>query len=166
MNEHPGAGGPDRRKWYALAVVIVVGLFNYIDRLSMSSNTSATEASNCQAPAGISAMSRKYGYNESDVAASNQRQIAMLNLLTSTLEAQRAKGRECFVGKALSAVDFYWAAFSVIMDILPDALCPVAAGPRAMFENIDASVKAAISPILLEHRDRILGAHFKLPMEF
>ncbi|MCC6709006.1 MAG: hypothetical protein IT492_15730 [Gammaproteobacteria bacterium] len=119
-----------------------------------------------QAPAGISAMSRKYGYNESDVAASNQRQIAMLNLLTSTLEAQRAKGRECFVGKALSAVDFYWAAFSVIMDILPDALCPVAAGPRAMFENIDASVKAAISPILLEHRDRILGAHFKLPMEF
>lgn len=36
MNEHPGAGGPDRRKWYALAVVIVVGLFNYIDRLSMS----------------------------------------------------------------------------------------------------------------------------------
>lgn len=119
-----------------------------------------------QAPAGISAMSRKYGYNESDVAGTNQRQIAMLDLLTSILEAQRAKGSAFFVGKQLSAVDFYWAAFSVIMDILPDDLCPVATGARGMFENIDAAVKAAISPVLLEHRDRILRAHFKLPMEF
>ncbi len=119
-----------------------------------------------QAPAGISAMSRKYGYNESDVAATHERQIALLNLLTTILEKQRAQGSEYFVGLRLSAVDFYWTAFSVIMDILPDALCPVAAGPRTMFENIDASVKAAISPILLEHRERMLRAHFKLPMEF
>jgi glutathione S-transferase len=111
-------------------------------------------------------MSRKYGYNESDVAATNQRQIEMLKLLSSILDSQRAKGSAYFVGSALSAVDFYWAAFSVIMDILPDAQCPVAAGARSMFENIDSSVKAAISPQLLEHRDRILRAHFKLPMEF
>ena len=117
-------------------------------------------------PASISAMSRKYGYNESDVAATNQRQIAMLNLLTSILSAQRAQGSEFLVGQRLSAADFYWAAFSVIMDILPDALCPVGAGPRTMFENVEPSVKAAISPILLEHRERILRAHFKLPMEF
>jgi glutathione S-transferase len=119
-----------------------------------------------QAPSGITAMSRKYGYNESDVAATNQRQIEMLKLLSSILDSQRAKGSAYFVGSALSAVDFYWAAFSVIMDILPDAQCPVAAGARSMFENIDSSVKAAISPQLLEHRDRILRAHFKLPMEF
>ena len=119
-----------------------------------------------QAPSGITAMSRKYGYNESDVAATNQRQIEMLNLLSSILDSQRARGSAYFVGSALSAVDFYWAAFSVIMDILPDAQCPVAAGARSMFENIDNNVKAAISPQLLEHRDRILRAHFKLPMEF
>lgn len=119
-----------------------------------------------QAPSGITAMSRKYGYNESDVAATNQRQIEMLNLLSSILDSQRDKGSAYFVGSALSAVDFYWAAFSVIMDILPDAQCPVAAGARSMFENIDARVKAAISPQLLEHRERILRAHFKLPMEF
>jgi glutathione S-transferase len=119
-----------------------------------------------QAPSGITAMSRKYGYNESDVAATNQRQIEMLNLLSSILDSQRAKGSAYFVGAALSAVDFYWAAFSVIMDILPDTQCPVAAGARSMFENIDSNVKAAISPQLLEHRERILRAHFKLPMEF
>lgn len=36
VSASPGAAAPDRRRWYALAVVIVVGLFNYIDRLSMS----------------------------------------------------------------------------------------------------------------------------------
>ena len=36
MNAHPDTGRTDRRKWHALAVVIAVGLFNYIDRLSMS----------------------------------------------------------------------------------------------------------------------------------
>ena len=117
-------------------------------------------------PTGISAMSRKYGYNESDVAAANQRQIAMLNVLTAILSAQRAQGSEFLVGQRLSATDFYWAAFSVIMDILPDALCSVSAAARTMFENVDTSVKAAISPILLDHRERILRAHFKLPMEF
>lgn len=36
MRVRPDTGRTDRRKWYALAVVIAVGLFNYIDRLSMS----------------------------------------------------------------------------------------------------------------------------------
>jgi glutathione S-transferase len=119
-----------------------------------------------QAPAGISTMSRKYGYNESDVAATNQRQIAMLELLTAVLEKQRAAGSGYFIGQRLSALDFYWTAFSAIFDLLPAELCPIAPGARSMFETIDPLVKAAISPILLEHRDRIMGAHFKLPMEF
>ena len=119
-----------------------------------------------QAPAGISAMSRKYGYNESDVATANQRQIAMLQLLTQVLETQRAVGSEFFVGRALTALDFYWAAFSAIFAVLPDELCPIAPAARSMFETIDPQVKAAISPILLAHRERILHAHFVLPMEF
>jgi glutathione S-transferase len=119
-----------------------------------------------QAPAGISAMSRKYGYNESDVAATNQRQIAMLQLLTAVLEKQQAAGSAFFIGQRLSALDFYWAAFSAIFELLPVELCPIAPGARGMFETIDPQVKAAISPILLEHRERIMRAHFKLPMEF
>ena len=119
-----------------------------------------------QAPAGINAMSRKYGYNESDVAATNQRQIAMLQLLSQLLETQRAAGSEFFVGQSLSALDFYWAAFSAIFVLPPPALCPVAPAARSMFDTIDPLVKAAITPVLLEHRDRIMQAHFKLPMEF
>ncbi len=119
-----------------------------------------------QAPAGISAMSRKYGYNESDLAAADQRQTAMLQLLTSVLETQRAAGSEYFVGHCLSALDFYWAAFSVIFVPLPAELCAIAPSARSRFETIDPQVKTAISPLLLEHRERIMHAHFKLPMEF
>ena len=119
-----------------------------------------------QAPAGISAMSRKYGYNESDVAAADQRQIAMLQLLTSVRETQRAADSEFFVGHCLSALDFYWPAFSAIFALLSQDLCPIAPGSRRMLETIDPQVKAAISPILLEHRERIMRTHFKLPMEF
>ena len=119
-----------------------------------------------QAPAGISAMSRKYGYNESDVAATHQRQVAMLELLTKVLAVQRAAGSNFFIGQRVSALDFYWAAFSVIFALLPEEQCPIAPGARSMFETIDPQVKAAISPVLLEHRARILQAHFKLPMEF
>lgn len=119
-----------------------------------------------QAPSSVHAMSRKYGYNESDVAAANLRQIAMLELLASVLKAQHAKGSEFFVGHSLSAVDFYWAAFCNIFAALPQELCPMTPSTRAMFEAVDPQVLAALDPVLLEHRDRILRAHFKLPMEF
>ena len=111
-------------------------------------------------------MSRKYGYNASDVAAANQRQIAMPQLLTQVLETQRAAGSEFFVGRQLTALDFYWAAFLAIFAVLPEELCPFAPAARSMFETLDPQVKAAISPILLEHRERILHAHFVLPMAF
>ena len=119
-----------------------------------------------QAPPAVSAMSRKYGYNDSDVAAANQRQMAMLGWLAGELAAQRRRGSGYFVGNGVTAVDFYWAAFCNIFDILPPAQCPIAAGFRPMFETIDPAVKAALDPILLEHRDRIMRAYFKLPMEF
>ena len=119
-----------------------------------------------QAPSSVHAMSRKYGYNESDVAAANLRQIAMLELLASVLKAQHAKGSEFFVGHSLSAVDFYWAAFCNIFAALPQEVCPMAPATRAMFEAVDPQVLAALDPVLLEHRDRILRAQFKLPMEF
>lgn len=117
-------------------------------------------------PAPVVSMSRKYGYNESDVALATQRQIAMLALLAGELEAQRRRGSAYFIGDSVTALDFYWAAFSTIFELLPPEQCPIAPGYRPMFERIDAGVKAALTPLLLEHRDRVLGTYFKLPMEF
>ena len=119
-----------------------------------------------QAPAPLLLMSRKYGYNESDVAQAKSRQVAMLNLLADQLEAQKRRGSDYLIGDKVSAVDFYWAAFSNLFAPLPPAQCPMAEAMRPMFESVDAEVKAALAPILIAHRDRIMRAHFKLPMEF
>ena len=117
-------------------------------------------------PKGMVRMSGKYGYNEADVAAAEQRQIASLNMLTAELKSQSGKGRDYFVGNSVTAVDFYWAAFCNIFDILPLDKCPIAEPFRPMFQTIEPGVKAAIDPVLLSHRDRIMEAHFKIPMEF
>lgn len=34
-----------------------------------------------------------------------------------------------------------------------------------MFENTPAEIMAAVDPILIEHRDRIVHTYLKLPME-
>lgn len=117
-------------------------------------------------PGPVQQMSRKYGYNESDVALAGQRQVAMLGVLADQLKAQQQRGCGYFVGNSITALDFYWAAFCNLFDILPPELCPIAPGFRPMFETIDPEVKAALDPILVAHRDRIMKAHFKLPMEF
>ena len=111
-------------------------------------------------------MSGKYGYNESDVAVANQRQIATLGMLTSILESQHEQGSDYFIGDTLTALDIYWPAFCNIMRTLPVDQCPTAEPIRPLFDMIDPNVKAAIDPILLAHRDRIMEAHFKIPMEF
>ena len=119
-----------------------------------------------EAPEGIARMSAKYGYNESDVALANQRQIATLGMLTSILKAQRDQGSDYFIGDAVTALDIYWAAFCNIMDHPPADQCPTVEAIKPLFEMIDPEVKSAIDPILLEHRDRIMQTHFKVPMEF
>lgn len=118
------------------------------------------------APEGIARMSGKYGYNKSDVALANQRQISTLEMLTSILKRQRDQGSDYFVGSRLTALDIYWAAFCNIMHTLPIEQCPTAEPVRPLFDMIDPDVKAAIDPTLLAHRDRVMEAHFKIPMEF
>ncbi len=35
-----------------------------------------------------------------------------------------------------------------------------------MFEQLPPDTTTAIDPIVIEHRDRVTPAHFKIPMEF
>lgn len=119
-----------------------------------------------QPPEGVKDMGRKYRYNEADVAVAAQRQVAGLAMLDAKLAEQRAQGRAYFVGDTLTAVDFYWAGFSTLFDLPEAERIPVDPGYRPMFELIEPEVKAAITPALVEHRDHVLAAHFRLPMEF
>ena len=118
-----------------------------------------------QPPDRVVRMGEKHGYNELDVRLTVERQVAGLNLLAERLERQRARGSEYFVGKSLSAIDFYWAGFSTLFALPPEDKVPVGER-RPYFETLEPEVKAAVSPVLIEHRGRILEQHFTLPMEF
>ncbi len=110
-------------------------------------------------------MARKYRYNESDVATAEARQITSLTLLDAVLSEQRARGRRYFVGTTPTALDFYWAAFCNLFDILPPAQMAVDPGFRVMLETLAPAVRAALSPLLIKHRDHMMQQYFKLPME-
>lgn len=119
------------------------------------------------AQAGIDpgAFGEKYGYNKSDGEQARQRSIDFLQYLTKILNSQRKKGSDYIVGDTVTAVDFYWAAFSNLAAIQSAEECPLAPEIRERFERVAPEVAAAIDPILIEHRDRIMHTYFKIPME-
>ena len=130
-------------------------------RLSMFSPMVASG----QVPEGFVLMAKRYGSTEEDVARADERQIATLKVLSDRLKVQQSAGSEFFVGNSVSAVDFYWASFSNLFDLLSPEKCPMPEQARPMFSGIAESVRAAVDPILIAHRDRIMAEHFKIPME-
>jgi glutathione S-transferase len=116
-------------------------------------------------PAGVSRMGGKYGYNEGDAKAAGVRTAASLKALATQLRSQYARGVKYFVGDALSALDIYWTAFANLLDPLPEEHNPMSEGLRRGFTATDPVVKAALDPLLLEHRSRIFREHFRDPME-
>ncbi|MEM7468295.1 MAG: hypothetical protein AAF387_15600 [Pseudomonadota bacterium] len=119
-----------------------------------------------QAPEGIVRMSGKYNYNADDVAAASARVAATMKALTAQLETQHAKGSDYFIGDSLTALDFYWCAFSNLVEIMSWEKIPLAEDWRPLFVHDDKAVHGAHSDLLKAHRDRIFEAHFKNPMEF
>jgi len=125
----------------------------------------APAMSSASPPAGIARMGGKYGYNEADVKAAGARTAESLRALAAQLKAQYTRGAKYFIGDSLSALDIYWTSFANLVDPLPKEHCPMPEGLRAGFTAQDPVVRAALDPILLEHRDRIFKAHFRDPME-
>ncbi|HVN28664.1 MAG TPA: hypothetical protein VMT64_09275 [Candidatus Binataceae bacterium] len=117
------------------------------------------------APAGFVRMGGKYGYNETDAKAAGVRTAESLRALTTQLKSQHARGSHYFIGDALSALDIYWVAFSNLVEPLPKEHCPMPEGYRPGFTASDPIVRAALDPILLEHRARIFKECFRDPME-
>ena len=93
-------------------------------------------------------------------------QTAMPILLGARLEQQKAKGGTFFVGNQLSALDIYWATFAALVQPLPPALCPMATAFRDFYTEKNPVVTAAVSPLLLEHRDFIYRQYLELPIVF
>ncbi len=116
-------------------------------------------------PSGVSRMGSKYGFNEGDAKAAGERTAASLRALTAQLKSQAARGSHYFIGDALSALDIYWVAFANLVEPMPKEQCPMPEAYRPGFTASDPVVRAAMDPILFEHRDRIFRECFRDPME-
>jgi glutathione S-transferase len=108
---------------------------------------------------------QKYNYRETEADLANSRVIAFMADLAEILKAQKGRRSDYIIGQSVTAADFYWAAFSNFVTLQPPEIMPIDPAVRPMFENTPAEITAAIDPILMEHRDRIMKAYFKIPHE-
>ena len=94
------------------------------------------------------------------------RMQAILKMLSAQLKSNRDTGSSFIIGNQLSAVDIYWAAFSLLLNPIEESKFPVSAGYRAVTAWVGEALKEALDPVLWEHRDFILENYFTLPLEF
>jgi glutathione S-transferase len=113
----------------------------------------------------VARLGRKYGYSPAAAQAASARVAGILRLFSEQLAAQRDRGRRHLVGEKFSALDIYWAAFAALVSPLPDAQCAMPAALRPLYEISDPTLRAACSPELLAHRDRVYHEHLELPIE-
>jgi glutathione S-transferase len=104
--------------------------------------------------------------DESDIGVGIRRTVDILDFLASVLQKQRQLGSPWFVGNHLTAADIYWAAFSNMVAPLSPDICPMPEFYRDINSDICDAERKALAPILIEHRDRVIRDHFKLPMSF
>jgi len=108
----------------------------------------------------------KYGYSAQAAEAAPARMVEILHFLGARLKQQKAKGDTFFIGNQLSALDIHWAAFAALIQPLPPELCPMATAFRAFYTEKNPVVTAAVSPLLLAHRDFIYREYLELPIAF
>lgn len=109
-------------------------------------------------------MARQYGYSRAAADAAPARVVAILELLSRQLAAQRAQGRRYLIGERVSAVDIYWAAMAALVAPLPADVCAMPEMMRSMYGNPGPVVAKAVDPALLEHRDRVYREHMEFPL--
>lgn len=109
-------------------------------------------------------LGKKYGYRGDNGPECKQRVIDLLGMLAARLKGERARGSRYYLGKQLSAVDIYSATFAGLLAPLPPEQCAMVEPLRAAFSAMDDRLRAAIDPIVLEHRDFIYAEHLALPL--
>lgn len=107
----------------------------------------------------------KYGYSREDGEAAGDRVRELLAMLSARLKAQAGSGSDYLVGDAPSAADLYCAATMALFAPLPEDQCAMHEAIRPAYELLDAPTRAALDPVLLEHRDRMYARHLELPLK-
>ena len=106
----------------------------------------------------------KYGYSPAAGDGAGRRVAELLEMLSARLEAQRRTGSRHYIGDSLSAVDIYSATCMALFAPFAQDQCDMHPRSRAAFDTLDAGTRAALDPILLEHRDMMYREYLELPL--
>jgi hypothetical protein len=109
-------------------------------------------------------LGKKYAYRAEESASVTPRVVALLTMLADRLKAQRAADQSYYLPSGLSALDVYSATCMAMFKPLPEAQCKMDPTTRAAFETLDDETRAALDPILLEHRAMMYDKHLELPL--
>ncbi len=104
----------------------------------------------------------RYGWTESCAPRAKARAEQVLGSLAAELART---GGPFYAGAALTALDLYSASALNCLVPLPEADCPLAPPLRATFSWMGRALGSALTPALLAHRERVVSAHFDLPIE-
>jgi len=107
----------------------------------------------------------QYGYSEAAKESALVKSKHILEHFTQHVHAQKDRGSRYLIGDQLSALDVYWAYFSLILQTMPDEQCPMPKGLRKSYDYSSEAV-GGCDPLLIEQRDWIFANHLRLPMEF
>jgi glutathione S-transferase len=124
----------------------------------------ALSALGADAPAPLRRLGDKYGYSPAAAEAAPWRVIAILRMLAAQLDRQKIAGKPFLIGDRLSALDVYWATFATILEPLPEDLCPMPAGLRAVY-TVSGPIRDALDAALLAHRDFVYREFLELPVD-
>ena len=106
-----------------------------------------------------------YGYSEAAKDKALDAARLILDAFATHAKNQLAAGSRYLIGDSLSALDVYWAYFSLMLRTLPEAQCPMPAGLRKAYDMSGEAI-GGCDPRLLKQRDWILQNHLPLPMDF
>jgi glutathione S-transferase len=109
-------------------------------------------------------LAKKYGYRPEAAASYRPRVVELLGMLAARLKGQHAAGSRYYSGDTCTAVDVYSATVMALFAPLPQEQCAMDPFTRAAFETLDDDTRAALDPVLLEHRDAMYARHLKLPL--
>jgi len=126
--------------------------------------TLATAKADDKGLAPMRSMAEKYLYSTAAAQAAAARVTEIVRGLSDLIVQQKRAGSRFLIGNQLSALDIMWATFAALIKPLPEELCPLPPGLRAGFTNEDPAIDAAVSPLLLEHRDFIYRQYLELPL--
>jgi glutathione S-transferase len=111
-------------------------------------------------------LARKYGYAPERVAAARAKVSSVMATLAAELARSQARGGDYLLGDTPSALDIYWATFSVLLVGASEADCPaMPAELRPIFSYLREDLGLEAPSPLLAHRALMYSRHLPWPLQ-